>query len=663
MSGSPAPVTVLCNGARRSGKKVPKDAVVLNYLGNDPKVKLLLPDFVRDVYHLPDRVLDLLEIAAYVFAADRSIQRGEKDSLEFHGWSRSMRMLVKVRDHGFWRQKQVQTKLSAALEFMSGDRCYEFVFEPGHSTPATSLFDTEAFTIMPEPGTMISMFSGGLDSLAGTVEALVDASARPCLISHQSGQTGTIRTQNQLFKALDGRYPKRLQHYKFKCGLQGERADEETQRTRGFLYASTAFALAYALKSRTIIAYENGVTAINFPRRGDLLNARASRTTHPKTMWLMQDFLSEVLGEPFAIRTPFLWNTKTDVLAILAERGAADLIAGSVSCSKTFQNLGQHTQCGGCSQCIDRRFAAFACEMEGIDHPGLYAHDFLTEIITDGSARTTLVDFVRQAKHFAEWNIDYFQEKLLAELTDVAGYTGLDDQQTFEHVHALCQKHGTQVETAIKRMRDKYDRPFAPVPNGSFLEIVGDREYLANTTSDFPGLIKRLDAVPTGDEHASTYEHLVREILDALFQPDLVNGRMQQRMDEGRKRIDIVFDNKAKEGFFADLRDNHRKHCPWVLFECKNYSGDLQNPDFAQLHDRLGGSTTEVGFIVCRKIHDADTIRRHCQDRNNRSQGSIFIVVLNDLDLRHLLELRDKGQLTGMTTHLDNKLREILFKT
>ncbi len=131
--------------------------------------------------------------------------------------------------------------------------------------------------------------------LTGIVEALVNPDVQQCLISHQSGQTGTVRTQNQLFQALDTRHPRRLRHDRFKCGLQGERAYEETQRTRAFLYTSTAFAIGSALNKTSIIAYENGVTAINFPRRADLMNARASRTTHPKTMWLMQEFLTQII--------------------------------------------------------------------------------------------------------------------------------------------------------------------------------------------------------------------------------------------------------------------------------------------------------------------------------------------------------------------------------
>ena len=54
-------------------------AETLNYLplhDYPQNVHITLPDFVRRIYHLPDRFLDLLEIAAYVFSADRLVSKG-----------------------------------------------------------------------------------------------------------------------------------------------------------------------------------------------------------------------------------------------------------------------------------------------------------------------------------------------------------------------------------------------------------------------------------------------------------------------------------------------------------------------------------------------------------------------------------------------------------
>jgi 7-cyano-7-deazaguanine synthase in queuosine biosynthesis len=200
--------------------------------------------------------------------------------------------------------------------------------------------------------------------------------SRACIVSHRS-QPGTMRTQRQLAGALERLFPDRVSvtHYTFDCVLHGQRAVEETQRSRVFLYVSIAFALARALSQSQLFVYANGITALNFARRQDLLKARASRTTHPKTIRLLNDLLSEVSGDAFTIRSPFLWMTKTDVMERLVSFRQRRLLTSSVSCSKTFQNMQRETtHCGICSQCVDRRFAAYASGLDDVDESGLYGN-------------------------------------------------------------------------------------------------------------------------------------------------------------------------------------------------------------------------------------------------------------------------------------------------
>ena len=394
---SEAPVLVLCNGATNPDESsFGRDAMVLDYLGMDgslANIRLGLPDFVRDVFHLPDRALDLLELAAFVYCADRMNFRGPKDAVEYHAWARSFHFVVKVRDHDFWARSEVSACLSQALEFMTGDRAYRFSFQPGHSTPRTGLFDDEEFEIGDSGELTVALFSGGLDSLAGALNRLENSNDRVCLVSHQS-QPGTIKTQQRLASALKDLYPGRTFHYRFRCHLKGMRAVEESQRSRAFLYTSIAFAIAQAFGQDGFTVYENGITGMNFPRRSDLTSARASRTTHPRTICHLNELFSLLFEGSTRIHLPFLWKTKTDVLSLLKESPHSSLIPSAVSCSKTFQNLGQATHCGGCSQCVDRRFAAYASKMDDIDDSGVYATDIISRSILDREIKTTVVDFV-----------------------------------------------------------------------------------------------------------------------------------------------------------------------------------------------------------------------------------------------------------------------------
>lgn len=475
---------VLCNDAElphNLGQLAMAKPLKLDYRPTYPSrnIKLKLPDFVRDVFYLTPRVLDLLEIAGYIFAADRLISRGSTDSIEYHSWSRSFHFVIKVRDYHFWSQPTVKEKLSLALCFMTGDREYSFTFQPGHYTPPTGLFNSEQFTLNPRKNTSVVLFSGGLDSLTGVIQRLQQSNDTVCLVSHRSGQPETARTQDRLFRALRQRFPSRIKHYRFYCSLRGIRAIEETQRTRSFLYSSIAYAICSALSQNKFYLYENGVTAMNFPRRQDLMNARASRTSHPKTIALLQDLFAEIEVSQVLIKTPFMLTTKTEVMRKLFKSGMQDLITSTVSCSRTFQNIKQATHCGGCFQCVDRRFAAHGSRLDDIDDEGIYAVDFVQGEISEAETKTTLVDYVRQALYFAQSNVDRFYSEHLNELVNIVDYIpGMDEEKATMKVWELCRRHGQQIEGALKRMRNAYDKPFEKLPKNSLLGIIAEREYL-----------------------------------------------------------------------------------------------------------------------------------------------------------------------------------------
>src|SRR5688572_27676018 len=112
---------VLCGGSilPRKLKKISSNHIqrlCINPNDNEHNINLELPHFVRAVNcHFPDRIKDLLEIAGYVYAADRMIGRGSNDSLEYHSWSRELQFIIKVRDADFWGKPEISQALSEAL--------------------------------------------------------------------------------------------------------------------------------------------------------------------------------------------------------------------------------------------------------------------------------------------------------------------------------------------------------------------------------------------------------------------------------------------------------------------------------------------------------------------------------------------------------------------
>jgi REase_DpnII-MboI len=492
-----SPILIAGNGAPSRSR----DWLALDYRRSKAgrNVHVALPELVWALGHIPPRTLDLLEIAAYVYAADRYSSRGHSDAVEYSAWGRQFQFRIRVRDHRFWRSTRVRKALSSVLGFLTGDAGYDFEFYPGHSTPPTSLFDVPGGFDSPASPASVALFSGGLDSLAGAIEYLSSCRDRLILVSHQS-RPGTKHTQASLVGALRQHYGGRCSHYRFECNLSNVRAQEETQRSRFFLYGAVAFAVAQAFGQSGFAVFENGVTSINLARRPDLLHARASRTTHPQALRRMEEFLSEVAGAGITITTPYLFSTKRDVVARLMKGEHPELIASSVSCSRTFRLLANTTHCGECFQCVDRRLAVYAAGAEEHDHQGLYAADVIRAGFSGRDAKTTAVDYLRQAVELAETGLDRFHDNYVGELADVVPFVPAPQRENerVECLWRLFRSHGQGVLEALGRIRALHD-DLKTIPVGeSLLGVISEREYLRSSDVRLvEALVKILeDAVP-----------------------------------------------------------------------------------------------------------------------------------------------------------------------
>ena len=109
------------------------------------------------------------------------------------------------------------------------------------------------------------MFSGGIDSLGGAVQAIVTNNRRVALVSHRSNAKIYSR-QKQLAAELGqlsgGKGPLHVPVWVHHHGISGH---DYTQRSRSFLYATLALAVARAFGLERIHFYENGVVSLNLP--------------------------------------------------------------------------------------------------------------------------------------------------------------------------------------------------------------------------------------------------------------------------------------------------------------------------------------------------------------------------------------------------------------
>ena len=400
------------------------------------------------------RSFDLLLIAASVFTADALISRGGSSRADFgEDWHRDLRFVIPVREAEFWRG---QTEaLANLLEFLTGDR-FEFSFvHRAHKGPAQS--DLLQGERRPAEADRIILFSGGLDSLTGALEALLSDEAPPILVTHRSASK-TTSVQKRLVAELTDRFPGRVTWAPATGTLRGQEAKETTQRSRSFFYAALGYAAAAVVGASRISFCENGIVSVNLPISRQVIGTMATRTTHPLFLHRLQDLLSKVAGRSILVDNPYAWLTKTEVVTRLRNLGGADLIAKTNSCSSVRARTQEHPLCGCCSQCLDRRFAVLAADLAQHDPASRYEVDLFLGQRKNPQERTMANDWTRHAaRRLCVAPPHQFQADFAAPLVDVAaGYPQQRSGEVLTAAYEMHRRHGMAVNDVLEKMLRQY---------------------------------------------------------------------------------------------------------------------------------------------------------------------------------------------------------------
>jgi hypothetical protein len=252
--------------------------------------------------------------------------------------------------------------------------------------------------------------------------------------------------------------------------------------------------------------------------------------------------------------------------------------------------------------------------LHDIDEGGLYGTNFiLGGLEKDPSAKTTLVDFIRQAQFFSRSNIDHFYRELLSELTDVVDFVGYDkEEEAIEFLWDICRRHGQQIVQALKRMRDYHEDPIEPIPDNSVFQIVSQREFLRDPV-----------------------ERLAHDISQRLSRsiPLAFRSRLPNREDELNDHINAVLNAEAhvfaKEHpgtsfALANVIPDHTWHEHELLIEAKYARGSTT---ISKITDGISADIVKypedcyVIFVVfdpSRLIHDDDKFQNDLEKRANR---------------------------------------------
>lgn len=452
---------IICGGAAATVPTACEaDAVRLHLYGSDDdnKITLQIDDIRKQMYRdVPARFHDLLDIATYVFAADQAIARGARDVETFGaGWRRRLHFVIPVTDMEFWRSDKVLKCLVGTLGFLSDDH-YSFDFVPSVNRPAF-----QGFLNFNEKGEMMGfpeqvvMFSGGLDSLGGAVEEIVNQKRRVILVNHRSTpkldkRYGKIR---ELLDAKAQTNPPG--HIRVTVHKKKWMNAEYTQRSRSFLFASLGATIANMLGQSNLRFYENGVISLNLPVCAQVVGGKATRTTHPRVLHGFQTLLSMIVDGSFTVENPFCWKTKGEVVDLIAKSGCAEMIGPSISCTHVWEMRTDHSHCGTCSQCVDRRFAIIAAGAEGHDPLDQYGVDVFTQSRKDIKGiredKTLFASYLERANQVDRITSATQFLVRYPEVARVLPYLNGDPGASAQRCHEMYKRHSAEVAAVIHKM-------------------------------------------------------------------------------------------------------------------------------------------------------------------------------------------------------------------
>jgi len=279
-----------------------------------------------------------------------------------------------------------------------------------------------------------------------------------------------------------------------------------------------------------------------------------------------------------------------------------------------------------------------------------------------------VVSYVREfnhAQYHRHYALEFLQEDHLSRNTTLV-------QTTYNRNGSVKRKFVTKKDLIKEELPSEKERLleftqrhpeiFSDFRNGTELEIFSleNTEFETINISDLiEHLINKLHSIQEGDAGASAYHSLMIGILEFIFYPNLINPVKEHEINQGRKRIDISFDNGAPSGgFFYRLQHAFSIPCPYIFIECKNYSNDIHNPELDQMVGRLSPNRGKFGIIVCRKIDNEDLFLQRCADSYTDDHG--LILPFTDIDLINILTQKKNGVEHYEDEILANKARTVM---
>ena len=295
---------------------------------------------------------DLVSLLGVVMYADRRLRR-----LPTEPWGRQIEVSMPSFEPSAWTSPVVAS-LTSCLNALSGDDwAFDFSRQREHDPLLELPFAGRA------TGGVVIPYSGGLDSLA-TLEALTQTTDAVLLMT-----AGTTPAVERLLH--DTSSFTRCHRVCVPVGKTGTRHQEPSYRTRSFMFYTLAALAGWMADANEVVIPENGQGTFG-PALVPEGREHPLLTSHPRITRLLREFLFQLVGDSVP-RFHYLnaFKTKGEMLTVLPHTSA--LWGQTVSCGRSLGRTkklsGAPAHCGVCSNCLLRRIALNAAELDAIRAP------------------------------------------------------------------------------------------------------------------------------------------------------------------------------------------------------------------------------------------------------------------------------------------------------
>lgn len=279
----------------------------------------------------------------------------------------------------------------------------------------------------------------------------------------------------------------------------------------------------------------------------------------------------------------------------------------------------------------------------------------------------TYGDRINSSDYFQHFVLNFFQDENIREKTSLVQYRKGKKNKGDPYVTKKDIKEkqlGNKKDGFIPdkdwlaNFTNAHKRVFGEFKEKAFsmmkpVDFNEDRQKIANF------LIEKLKSIPSGTSNANEYHLTMLCILEFIFYPHICNPKKEVPINEGRKRIDIIYNNTSSQGFFFDLFEKYDIPANFIIVECKNYSTDIKNPELDQLLGRFSKQRGKFGISTSRTADDYNILIKRCNDIY-RDTGSLIIPLLDNDFISILSEIKNGNDNKGIEVLLE-KYTEITF--